>query len=80
MSFIVGSPLPVQSCINISTVDDDNVEGDQEILVSIVSVSLPNSVSTLIPTQQSAKLLDNDGKICTISGLCNLYTISLSID
>ena len=65
MSFIVGSPLPVQSCANISTVDDDNVEGDQEIIVSIVSISLPNTVSKLNPTQQSAKLLDNDGKIYT---------------
>ena len=61
VSFTVGSPLPVQSCTNISTVDDDNVEGDQEIIVSIVSISLPNTVSTLSPTQQSAIFLDNDG-------------------
>ena len=66
MSFIVGSPLPVQSCTNISTVDDDNVEGDQEIVVSIMSVNLPNTVSTLSPTQQTAILLDNDGKEVSI--------------
>ena len=67
MSFTVGSPLPVQSCTNISTVDDDNVEGDQEIVVSIVSVNLPVSVSTLFPSQQSAIFLDNDGmEVCII--------------
>ena len=61
MSFTVGSPLPVQSCTNISTVDDDNVEGDQEIVVSIMSGGLSVSVSTLLPSQQSAIFLDNDG-------------------
>ena len=66
MPFIVGSPLPVQSCTNISTVDDDNVEGDQEIVLSIMSLSLPNTVSTLSPTQQSAIFLDNDGKEVSI--------------
>ena len=66
MSFIVGSSLPVQSCTNISTVDDDNLEGDQEIVVSIMSLSLPNTVSTLSPTQQSAIFLDNDGKEVSI--------------
>ena len=67
MSFTVRSPLPVQSCTNISTVDDDNVEGDQEIVVSIMSAGLPVSVSTLLPSQQSAIFLDNDGmEVCII--------------
>ena len=62
MSFTVGSSLPVQSCTNISTVDDDNVEGDEEIVVSITSLSLPNTVLSLFLTQQSAIFLDNDGR------------------
>ena len=82
MSFTVGSPLPVQSCTNISTVDDNNVEGDQEIVVSIVSVNLPVSVSTLFPSQQSAIFLDNDGmEVCIIEiHIYRLYKLLLFIE
>ena len=79
MSFTVGSPLPVQSCTNISTVDDDNVEGDQDIVVSIMSAGLPVSVSTLLPSQQSAIFLDNDGmEVCIIeTHIYRLYKLLL---
>ena len=51
-----------KTCINITTIDDDNVEGDQAFTVSISSVSLPNSVTLLDPSMQTATLTDNDGK------------------
>ena len=50
------------ACINITTIDDDNVEGDEAFTVSISSVSLPNSVMLLDPSMKTATLMDNDGK------------------
>ena len=62
VSFAVGSPLPIQSCTNISTTDDPNVEGDHEFTVSIDSFTLTNNVALLNPpVQQTATLTDNDG-------------------
>ena len=80
MSFTVGSPLPVQSCTNISTVDDDNVEGDQENFVSIVSSNLPDIITVQDPIQQSATLLDNDGMIILYRDFAlNIYLMTTTV-
>ena len=63
VQFSQGITLPNSACINITTIDDDNVEGDQAFTVSISSVSLPNSVTLLDPSMQTATLTDNDGKL-----------------
>ena len=62
VSFAVGSPLPVTNCTTISTLEDDNVEGDHDFTVSIGTNDLPGSVGTMAPTQQTATINDNDGK------------------
>ena len=61
VSFAIGTALPATSCTTIMTIDDDNVEGDQDLQVSIDDVNLPVNVALLQPTQQTATLIDNDG-------------------
>ena len=48
MQFEPGVILPNTSCINITTIDDYNVEGDQEFTVSISEVNLVNNVALII--------------------------------
>lgn len=62
VTFSVGDALPARRCINIMTIDDENVEGDQEFTVAISTIGLPDSVSTVDPSMQTAKLIDNDSK------------------
>lgn len=67
MSFAVGSSLPVQSCTNISTVNDNNVEGGHGFEVEITTISLPVSVTTLATVGEIATINDNDGMEVTIN-------------
>ena len=60
VSFLVGDVLPAMRCANIMTIDDPNVEGDQQFSVAISTISLPNSVTRLDPYEQTATLKDND--------------------
>ena len=61
MEFIVGISLPAISCITLRTLDDDNIEGDHDFQLEIVSNSLPNSVSTFLPSLERVVIYDNDG-------------------
>lgn len=61
VDFSVGVPLPAFSCITLRTVDDDNIEGDHDFQLEIVSNSLPNSVSTFLPSHETVVIYDNDG-------------------
>ena len=54
---------PNTSCINIATIDDYNVEGDQEFTVSISEVNLVNNVALHEPFIQTATLTDNDSNL-----------------
>ena len=63
MLFEPGVILPNTSCINITTIDDYNVEGDQEFTVSISEINLVNNVALLEPFIQTATLTDNDGML-----------------
>ena len=59
----LGIELPTMLCTNISTLEDDDVEGPQTFTIQITSVSLPTSVTIASPSQQSATISDNDGII-----------------
>ena len=58
----LGVDLPTTLCTNISTIDDNDVEGPHTFTVEITSVTLSNSVSIESPSQQSATISDNDGR------------------
>ena len=58
---ILGISLPTPLCINIGTIDDDNVEGFHTFTIEISSVSVLNSVAIQSPSLQSAFINDNDG-------------------
>ena len=78
VEFLPGVILPNTSCINITTRDDENVEGDQEFTVSILEVNLDNNVALLEPFIQTATLTDNDGNVYTSLQTCLFRQVSHS--
>ena len=70
----LGIALPTTLCINIGTIDDNDVEGPHTFTIEIASVSLPASVSIASPSQQSATITDNDGMI-SIASIYNKIVI-----
>ena len=59
--FTAGTPLPAMSCTTLNTIDDTNVEGDQDLSVVIESIGLPNRVTVTSPSEQTAIITDDDG-------------------
>lgn len=59
--FTAGTPLPAMSCTTLNTIDDTNVEGDQDLSVVIEPIGLPSTVTVTSPSEQTAIIIDNDG-------------------
>ena len=59
--FTVGTTFPATQCINISTAEDDFLEGDHNFTVSIVSTTLNNAVTISSPSAHVVTIDDNDG-------------------
>ena len=57
--FTAGQPLVATQCVDIGIVDDDNVEGEHEFTVEIVSV-YPSSVFKCSLTTTTVHITDND--------------------
>ena len=53
--------MTVPGCVSIPTIDDSDVEGLQQLRVSIVTDPFPTNVFPLSPTEQNVTLTDNDG-------------------
>ena len=60
--FTVGTVFPDIQCIDISTTEDDFLEGDHEFTVSIVSTTLNNAVTISSPSTHVVTIDDNDGE------------------
>ena len=60
--FTVGTTFPDTQCIDISTTEDDFLEGDHEFIVSIVSTTLNDAVTISSPSTHVATIDDNDGE------------------
>ena len=61
ISFAVGASTNDPGCVSIPTEDDDDVEGTQQLIVSIVTDPFPTNVFPLSPTERNVLLFDNDG-------------------
>ena len=59
--FTVGSTFPATKCINISTAQDDFLEGDHDFLVYIVSTMLNDAVTISSPSTHMVTIDDDDG-------------------
>ena len=59
--FILGTTFSDIQCIDISTTEDDFLEGDHEFIVSIVSTTLNNAVTISSPSTHVVTIDDNDG-------------------
>ena len=68
--FTVGTSLPATQCIEISTTEDDFLEGDHEFTVSIVSTTLNNAVTISAPSTHVVTIDDDDG---TYAFSCECY-------
>ena len=61
ISFAAGASTNDPGCVSIPTVDDYDVEGTQQLIVSIVTDPFPTNVFPLSPTERNVPLFDNDG-------------------
>ena len=59
--FTVGTTFPDTQCIDISTDDDDFLEGDHDFTVSIVSTTLNDAVTISAPSTHVVTIDDDDG-------------------
>ena len=59
--FTVGTTLPATQYIEISTAEDDFLEGDHEFTVSIVSTTLNDAVTISSPSTHVVTIDDDDG-------------------
>ena len=63
--FTVGTSLPATQCIEISTTEDEFLEGDHEFTVSFVSTTLNNAVTISAPSTHVVTIDDDDGTYVT---------------
>ena len=72
-TFVPGSVNGDTACINVSIIDDDSLEGNEEFNVTIDSVADSsgggNIVLTGLPSMGSVVIMDNEGKAMWIYGL-----------
>ena len=68
VNYATGTALPASQCFNISTTDDDVLEGDHEFTVTIVEtsavpeaiviISVPSSTQTVVIKDDESKSIN----------------------
>ena len=53
--------LSLTSCLMVTAVDDDEVEGDHEFDINITSTSLDQQIDIIDPRVNTVTITDNDG-------------------
>ena len=61
VTFPVGTSLPALMCVNLNTMSDLDVEGDQDFVVDIASINPSSVASPASPSQQTLVITDDDG-------------------
>ena len=74
VNYAAGTALPASQCINISTTDDDVLEGDHEFTVTIVEtsavpeaiviISVPSSTQTVVIKDDESKSINKHAMEC----------------
>lgn len=74
----MGTPFPLEGCVEIQTVQDDEIEGHQHFSVSVAGTSPNNAVMISEPSTHVITIIDDDGKgiiILSIACLSFLHQV-----